>query len=81
MNTKFKKHEKVRLLIDPDPEYTEYDPAYDEQKPSIKKGALGRINVILPNGQYHVEILDENNNTIAYVMIDEDFLESPGSFN
>ena len=36
----------------------------------------GRINIILPNGQYHVEILDKKGNTLAYVAVDEESLEA-----
>ena len=75
MNTRFKRHEKVRLLAEPDSEYIEYDPDYDEEKPFIAKGAIGKINLILPNGQYHVEIVSEEGRTIAYVVMDEEFLE------
>lgn len=74
MQTKFKRHERVRLLVEPDKEYIEY---YSEEEVPIKKGATGKINVLLPNGQYHVEIIDEKSGeTIAYVVMDEEFLES-----
>ncbi|MFH1803035.1 MAG: hypothetical protein ABH864_06340 [archaeon] len=76
MDTKFKRHDKVRLLIDPDPEYIEYDPNHVETKPPIKKGMVGKINMILPNGQYHVEIIDEEEETIGYVPMDEEFLKA-----
>lgn len=72
MQTMFKRHEKVRLLADPDPEYIEY---YSEDKVRIKKGMIGKINILLPNGQYHVKIIDENGEEIAYVMISEEYLE------
>ena len=77
MQTKFKRHQKVVLLKDPDPEYIEYHQADDEQaKPSpIKKGMKARINILLPNGKYHVEILDEDENTLAYAPMDEDDLK------
>ena len=76
MQTLFKRHDKVRLLIDPDTEYIEYhtENTDDEQVP-IKKGMIGKINVILPNGQYHVKILDKKGREFAYVMIDEEYLE------
>lgn len=76
MQHKFKKHQEVILLVNPDPEYIEYSPDYDEEKPQIKKGARGKVNVILPNGQYHVEVLDENGNVIAYVPMSEEYLET-----
>ncbi len=72
MQTKFKRHQKVRLLVDPDPEYIEY---YEEKK-SIKKGALGKINMLLSNGQYHVEIIDKDGNELAYVKVSEEDLEA-----
>ena len=76
MDTKFKRHQLVRLLADPDPEYIEYSAAYDDEKPRIKKGMNGKINVILSNGQYHVEVLDSGGEVIAYVPMSEEFLES-----
>ncbi len=78
MQTKFKRHQKVKLLVDPNPEYVEYHNAEEdlENQPKIKKGMLGKINIILPNGQYHVEILDKKDKTVAYVAIDEESLEA-----
>ncbi len=75
MQTKFKRHQKVKLLIDPDPEYIEYSADYDESQPKIKKGMKGKVNIILPNGKYHVEILDDKENIIAYLPIAEEYLE------
>ncbi len=73
MHTKFKRHQKVRLLIDPSTEYTDY---FEDTAPvPIKKGMVGKINIILPNGQYHVEILDKNGQPIAYVPMNEEYLE------
>ncbi len=82
MQTKFKRHQLVRLLRDPDLEYIEYNLEDQEDEtnvsnlPQIKKGAAGKINILLPNGQYHVEILDAKGNTIAYVPAGEDDLEA-----
>lgn len=79
MQTKFKRHQKVKLLRDPDIEYIEYHSENEENlenPPKIKKGMIGRINIILPNGQYHVEILDEDGKTIAYAPMEEDGLEA-----
>lgn len=74
MQTQFKRHQKVKLLIDPDPEYIEYQP---EQSQPIKKGMIGKINILLPNGKYHVEIIEpETEETIAYVPVDEEYLEA-----
>lgn len=78
MQHKFRKHDKVRLLLDPDPEFIEYDTEKEseDQHPEIKKGMVGEINIILPNGQYHVKIVDEDGKDVAYVPIDEEFLEA-----
>ena len=77
MQTKFKRHQGVRLVRDPDPEYIEYHTELsDEEQVPIKKGMKGKVNIILPNGQYHVEILDKKGNTLAYVAVDEDSLEA-----
>ena len=71
MQSRFKRHQKVVLLVDPDQEYIEYDPSLEKEMP-IKKGALGEINIILPNGKYHVRIIDKKGNTIAYAPLDEE---------
>jgi len=77
MNTKFKRHQKVILLVSPNLEYIEYGEEVDsDNPPQIKKGMLGEINILLPNGQYHVRILDEKGNTIAFVPMDEENLEA-----
>jgi len=77
MQTKFKKRQKVKLLADPDAEYVEYhtENTGEEQVP-IKKGMIGEINIILPNGRYHVRILDDKGQELAYVPMDEEFLEA-----
>jgi len=74
MQTKFKRHQKVKLLVDPDTEFVEFQP--DKENLEIKKGMFGKINVILPNGQYHVEILDSDGETLAYAAMSEESLES-----
>lgn len=73
MQNKFKRHQKVILLVDPNTEYIEYEPNLKKETP-IKKGALGEINIILPNGKYHVRILDKKGNAVAYVPLDEEEL-------
>lgn len=77
MHTKFKRHQAVRLLRDPDPEYVEYhnedDPDFREIP--LKKGMKGRINVLLSNGRYHVEIFDEKGAILAYAPMGEEDLE------
>lgn len=66
--------------MDPNPEYIEYSPEIEEENPEnlpqIKKGMPGEINILLPNGQYHVRILNEKGETIAFAPIDEDNLEA-----
>ena len=78
MQTKFKRHQKVKLLRAPNVEsiepYTE-----DKEELDIKAGMLGEINIVLPNGTYHVRIFDKKGKVIAYVAMDEDGLEAIGS--
>ena len=75
MKTIFKRHQAVRLLRDPNPEYIEY---YSDNLIPIKKGMKGRINIILPNGQYHVEIQDPKGEIVAYAAMGEEDLEAIG---
>lgn len=77
MQTKFKRHDKVTILVDPDPEYIEYHDEFDEKMHDIKikKGMRGKINMLLSNGQYHVEILDDKDEVVAYVALAEDDLK------
>jgi len=63
----------VIILVDPDPEYIEYDPSLKKEV-AIKKGAQGEINIILPNGKYHVKITDKKGKTIAYAPFNEEEL-------
>ncbi len=77
MQTKFKRRQKVKLLQNPDSEYVEYHTENsDGTEIPIIKGMLGRINILLPNGQYHVEVLDENGRELAYVPMAEESLEA-----
>jgi len=74
MEFKFKKHQKVRLKFDPIEEDIEY---YADPPIRIIKGMTGQINLLLQNGQYHVEIIDEESKeTLAYIAIDEEGLEA-----
>ena len=77
MNTIFRRGDKVILLSDPDPEYVEYhnedDPEFVETP--VKRGMIGKINVILPNGRYHIEVLDKKGDILAYVPMDEEDLK------
>lgn len=76
MQTKLKRHQKVRLLKDPDPEYVEYHTELSKsQQVPIRKGMIGEVNIILPNGEYHIRILDEDGNEFAYVPMAEEDLE------
>ena len=74
MPNKFKKHQKIVLLANPSQEYIEYEPGFESSP--IQKGALGEINMILPNGKYHVKIIDKKGNAIAYVPLDEEEMGS-----
>ena len=73
MDTKFKRHQRVKLLraplVDDVEPYT--DPPID-----IQEGMEGQINIILPNGQYHVAVKDDEGEVIAYIAIDEEALEA-----
>ena len=71
MNTKFKRHQKVKLLVTPREEDMEL---YAENSKGIKSGTIGYINILLPNGRYHVRIQDKDGNEIAYVAMDEEQL-------
>lgn len=77
MQTRFKRHQSVRLLVDADSTYVEYHNEDDSgfQEIPIVKGMHGKINILLPNGQYHVEILDDKGETLAYAPFGEDDLE------
>ncbi len=73
MDTKFKRHQEVKLLRAPLDEDVE---PYTDPPVKITAGMKGKINIILPNGQYHVEIIDEEGQTIAYAAMDEEGLEA-----
>ena len=77
MNTKFKRHQEVKILRNPDPEYIEYHSEDEENTKEIpiKAGMSGKINLILPNGKYHVEILDSKGKLVAYAPFNEEDLE------
>jgi len=72
MQTKFKRHQSVRILTPPNTEYVEY---YEDERP-ITKGMTGKVNIILPNGQYHVEIKDSEGKILAYAPFNEEDLEA-----
>lgn len=73
MQTTLKRHQKVKLLIDPEEDYVE---PYADPPVKIKKGMVGKINIVLPNGKYHVKIEDKNGDELAYVVMEEDYLEA-----
>lgn len=78
MQTKFRRGDLVILKVAQSSEYAEY---HNEDDPNfrdlpIAKGMKGKINILLPNGRYHVEIFDKNGNILAYVPVDEDDLEA-----
>jgi isopentenyl phosphate kinase len=76
MQTKFKRHQSVRLLVNPDLDYIEYHNTEEEldkeHMPPITKGMEGKINMLLPNGKYHVEVFDSNGKRVAYVVLEEE---------
>jgi hypothetical protein len=72
MHTLFKRHQKVKLRVDPREEDIEW---YVEKPVSLKKGTTGFINILLPNGRYHVRVEDNEGNELAYVAMDEEQLE------
>jgi hypothetical protein len=73
MDTKFKRHQKVKLLSNPLEKDIE---PYADPPQKITAGTTGTINVILPNGRYHIKIEDKNGDEIAYVVMDEEQLEA-----
>ena len=78
MNTKFKRHQLVKILKSPEKEYIEYhnEDDNDFKEIPIIAGMQGKINIILPNGKYHVEILDKKGKILAYAPFEEDELEA-----
>ena len=71
-----KRHDKVRLKNIPDYDYIEYfNKDQEDLTPEIKRGMEGQINVILPNGKFHVEIKNDRGETVAYVVAGEEELE------
>lgn len=70
----------VRILKSPDLSYVEYNNEGQEEfeELPIKEGMLGRINILLPNFQYHVAILHPKDKTkiLAYAPFSEDELEA-----
>jgi hypothetical protein len=73
MDTKFKRHQPVRLLSTPKEDDVE---PYADPPVAITKGMKGTINILLPNGRYHVRISDDEGNEIAYVAMDEEQLQA-----
>ena len=77
MQTKFRRHQRVKLLVNPDPEYIEYHTENtDDKEIPIRAGMTGEINMLVSNGQYHVKVLDEKGRELAYVLIAEEYLEA-----
>jgi hypothetical protein len=77
METKFKRGSKVKILNSPDEEYVEYHTENTgEEQTKIVVGMVGKINIILPNGKYHVEIFDDNGKEFAYAPFEEESLEA-----
>lgn len=76
MDTKFKRHQPVRLLRDANPDLVEYHDELGIKSVPIVKGMQGKINMLLTNGKYHVEIDDAQGNIIAYASFSEEDLEA-----
>jgi hypothetical protein len=74
MQTKFKRHQLVLLKMAPNPEYIEYHE--DAPQIPIAAGMKGKINLIMSNGEYHVEIFDDAGNVLAYALMHEEELEA-----
>ncbi|MGV8142155.1 MAG: hypothetical protein ACP5NS_00795 [Candidatus Pacearchaeota archaeon] len=72
MNTKFKRHDKVKLLISPLASDIE---SYDEENVKVAKGTIGEVNTLLSNGRYHILIKNEKGDKVAYVVVDEEALD------
>ena len=74
MQTKFKRHQDVVLKVSPNPEYVEYHEGFEGTP--LKPGMKGKINLLLTNGQYHVEIFDGKGNLVAYAPLSEEDLQA-----
>lgn len=72
MHTAFKRHQKVKLLSAPNEDDIE---PYAENV-QIKAGMIGFVNILLPNGRYHVKIEDDEGNELAYIVMDEEQLQA-----
>ena len=73
MHTKFKRHQMVKILREPNYEYAEFK---IDKPVKIEVGSIAKINILLPNGKYHIAILDKKGKIVAYVPMDEEDLES-----
>lgn len=63
----------MKLLVEPSK--ADIEP-YTNPPKKIKKGTIGKVNLVLPNGRYHIRIEDKKGNEIAYVAMDEELLEA-----
>ena len=77
MQTKFKRHQKVKLLLNP--LERDIEPYQDEEPAAITKGMTGEINIVLPNGQYHILIRNAKGDKLAYIVMDEENLQEIGT--
>jgi len=77
MQTKFKRGDKIILKKNIISDYIEYHNEDEQgfQDLPIVKGMKGKINMLLTNGKYHVEVFDKKGNILAYVPIDEEDME------
>jgi hypothetical protein len=74
MQTKFKRHQEVTIKAVPNMEYLEYHEGFENTP--IKSGMKGKVNMLLSNGQYHVEIFDSKGNLVAYAPMSEEDLQA-----
>ncbi len=70
----FKRHQDVILKTEPNQEYVEYNEEHEGFP--ITAGMKGRVNLIMPNGQYHVEIFNEKKEIVAYALMYEEELDA-----
>ena len=48
----------------------------EDEEVIVKKGMTGEINIVLPNGRYHVRIFNKKGEIVAYAAMDEEALSS-----
>ena len=74
MNTLFKRHQMVKIKRVPLASDVEW---YADEQP-LMKNMTGKINILLSNGSYHVELHDAKGIVLGYMICSEDDLEAMG---